>query len=95
MIISIYFKLVFTSITKYYEIDTNKSPYEMYIMLKPLIQNDFNINSFELVEISSRINDTRNCKSEERPAFMLTDDISLDDIFGDKINSVAFYIREI
>ena len=50
MIISIPFKVVFTTNTKYYDIDTNWTPFFMYETLQDNIKRDFNIENFELVD---------------------------------------------
>jgi hypothetical protein len=86
MTISVYFKQVFTTNTKNYEIDLNWTSFEMYENLKPLIQNDFNLSSFELVKIGNE-------KSEYGPTFDLNNTLTLDLLLGKDIKYLAFYIR--
>jgi hypothetical protein len=95
MILTIYFKQVFTINTKNYDIDSNWTPFEMYENLKPLIIRDFNLSSFELVEISNRIRHQDNIKAEDGPTFNLNNTLTLESILGNYITSLSFYIRPI
>ena len=88
MTISVYFKQVFTTNTKNYEIDLNWTSFEMYENLKPLIQNDFNLSSFELVKIVNE-------KAEYGPSFNLNNTLTLDSVLGNNIKYLGFYIRPI
>ena len=91
MQIPIYFKKIFTEEIKYYYVDSSWTCIELYEKLKHLIYYDFNILKFELVEISKRIIDINNIKSELRPKFELSNE-KLINLFGHNLE-VAFYIR--
>jgi hypothetical protein len=93
MIIALYFKVVFTTNTRYYNINTQWTPKKMYEELKTKIKSDFNIDNFELVDTIPLIN--YNGKSENKPKLELIDDIILHEIYKNEINYLAFYIRPI
>ena len=90
MIVSLYFKMVYTTRTTYYDIDTNWSPLQLYNYVKPLITSDFNITNFELLDTITPFNG----KSEEKPKIQLIDNISLEQLYGvNNINQLSIYIR--
>ena len=91
MIISMYFKEVYTTNIKYYNIDTSWTPMQLYVNIKVLISSDFNINNFELVDI---IHDSNIIgKPEEKPKLDIFENKTLYDIYTDKINQLGFYIK--
>ena len=93
MIISMYFKEVYTTNTKYYNIDTNWTPMQLYINIKILIILDFNIYNFELVDT---IHDSNIIgKPEEKKKLNKFQTKTLYDIYTHKINQLGFYIRPI
>jgi hypothetical protein len=93
MIINVYFKVIFTTNTKYYNINTLWTPCEMYEKLKYLIKRDFKIENFELVDTVPLINYTG--QSENKPKLELLNNITIDEIYENKINNISFYIRPI
>jgi hypothetical protein len=91
MILSLYFKQVYTSNTAYYEINTEWTPTDLYNNVGPLISRDFNIINFELLDTFTYFNG----KPEEKPKMELNNNITLDQLYGNNIKFVAFYIRVI
>ena len=90
MIISIYFKVVYTKKIKYYDIETSWNLLELYNYLKPLVLNDFNINNFELLDSVTSFDG----ETEKKPKIEQTD-VSLKDLYGDNIHHMCIYIRPI
>lgn len=91
MIKSLYFKLVYTENTQYYIVDTLWTPLELYNNLKPLILRDFNIENFELADTVTEFNG----RPEDKPKIEPNTDITLEQLYGNKINFTAIYIRPI
>jgi len=84
-----YFKLVYTSYTKYYEVNTLWTPLELYNNLKPLILTDFNIENFELADTFTKFDGN----AEDKPKIEPVNNITLEQLYGDNIKYIAFYIR--
>jgi hypothetical protein len=91
MTLSLYFKVIFTTYTSYYNINEDWTPSELYTNVAPLILNDFGISNFELADTLPPFHG----KSEEKPKIEPSTDIKLKDLYGDKINFIAIYIRPI
>jgi hypothetical protein len=91
MIISLYFKLVYTTRTANYDIDTNWTPLELYSNLKEFIITDFNIDNFELLDTTTYFDG----KPEEKPKIEPVDNISLEQLYNNKIKYLSLYIRPI
>ena len=89
MILSLYFKLVFTTRTVYYNVDTEWTTSELYTNIAPLIFNDFGIQNFELADTYPPFNG----KSEEKPKIEPSNNITLEQLYSNKIKFIAIYIR--
>ena len=89
MIISVYFKVVYTINTRYYRINTEWTPLELYNNIKPLIIVDFNINNFELLDTITNFDGI----TEEKPKIEPLNNISLEEIYNNKFDQLAIYIR--
>jgi hypothetical protein len=91
MLVSVYFKEIFTSNIKNYLVDPNWSTSDFKNILKSYIIRDFDIDEFELVEAGQIIN---NMASEYAPAINISDNIKLKNLFGN-FEHTSFYIRRI
>ena len=87
---TLYFKVVYTTKTTFYEIDTTWTLLELYNNVRPLIFNDFNIRNFELLDTFTHFDGN----SEEKPKIELND-CTIEEFYGNDINFMAIYIRPI
>lgn len=83
----IYFKLAWTTETKYYRVNKYWTMRRFLDTVSPLIERDFRIDQgqFELVEMGA---------SENADAIVIEEDETLESIYGPNVN-VSFYIRRI
>ena len=87
--ISVYFKLARSEHTKNYLINPFWTISELYQHLQPLIESDFQLTKFELVETGQNIPGTF---AEDSKALNPEDNLVLWSKFGHKLNT-SFYIR--
>lgn len=86
----VYFKVVYTTKTTFYEIDTTWTLLQLYNHVKSLIFNDFHIRNFELLDTFTHFDG----KSEEKPKIELNNS-TIEEFYGDNIDFTAIYIRPI
>ena len=84
------FKLVFTTKVKYYFVNSNISVKNFIDDIKNKVRVDFEINDNEDIEIieSGQMND-------ELASALLSSDLPIKQLYGDKHKITSFYIRKI
>ena len=84
--ISVYFKEVWTTNTKYYLLNPRWNQEQLYAYIKPFILTHFNIDNFEIIEMGQK-------DAENGDAINIGDTL-LHQNYGDMLQ-VSFYIRQL
>jgi len=85
--VSIYFKVIYTDRTARYDIPLTSTLHSMIEYMKIRSCLDFNLAEIELVEAGQPL-------SENAPA-LVPEDTTLEQKYGDRLDTLAFYIRPI